>query len=75
MPSNLPNTAPSPCAPKRWNVRVTALLRFEVQDTGVGISAENQSRLFMAFEQADSSTTRCFGGTGWVLPSPVVWRS
>ena len=40
------------------------LLRFEVQDTGVGISAENQSRLFMAFEQADSSTTRCFGGTG-----------
>ncbi|MDP3537246.1 MAG: response regulator [Azonexus sp.] len=40
------------------------LARFEVRDTGVGVEAEAISRLFMAFEQADSSTTRKYGGTG-----------
>src|SRR5690606_3782690 len=39
-------------------------IRFQVRDTGIGISPENQRRVFDAFSQADSSTTRKYGGTG-----------
>ena len=39
-------------------------LRFEVEDTGVGVAPEAMKRLFTAFEQADNTITRRYGGTG-----------
>ena len=39
-------------------------LHFTVRDTGIGIPPDKQERIFRAFEQEDSSTTRKFGGTG-----------
>ena len=41
-----------------------SLLRFEVEDTGVGVAPEQIDSIFGAFQQADSSTTRKYGGTG-----------
>src|SRR5258708_36527126 len=39
-------------------------VRFSVHDTGIGIKPENQSKIFQAFSQEDSTTSKKFGGTG-----------
>jgi PAS domain S-box-containing protein len=49
---------------KRWQTEDEVSLEFSVQDTGIGIEGDKLERIFEAFTQADSSTTRQYGGTG-----------
>ena len=49
---------------KKEETAEQVMMRFEVTDTGIGITSETLSRLFTAFEQADNSMTRKYGGTG-----------
>ncbi len=49
---------------KRGETRTNTELMFAVRDSGMGISAEKAERLFQPFSQADTSTTRNYGGTG-----------
>ena len=46
------------------NTHNVCTIRFDVEDNGIGITKEQQAKLFTSFQQADSSTSRHFGGTG-----------
>jgi osomolarity two-component system sensor histidine kinase NIK1 len=56
------NMAPQPSGPE--SSPDSLLIKFEVQDTGIGISKEKLQDMFKPFTQADASTSRLYGGTG-----------
>ncbi len=59
-----PCGAGAPPRPELDDADLLDVVEIEVEDSGIGISAEAQARLFEAFTQADASTTRRYGGTG-----------
>ena len=62
--SATPSSSPTPERSRSSGLRVNGAFNVAVRDTGPGISAADQAKLFQEFQQADNSITRKKGGTG-----------